>query len=215
MFLGWWVVKLARCSIDEHSSGISQGLIIWRVWIMLFSQLCQGGRARRARTRARERARRDVAWQWEVSDRILGAKAARLSANWVLQGLSWALIGRPPEGSSPSLADRTPLSLGHTAQFKTCCCRPPCESVNSSMYVCMCVRVWVCSVWARLLLAFHLIQSFFYTTVAPHTRTHTHRDTHQIKYKCPQVHPFSSFSQQCWQNCWINWSLYQQKTDKN
>ena len=55
VFLGWWVVKLARCSIDEHSSGISQGLIIWRVWIMLFSQLCQGGRARQAGTRARER----------------------------------------------------------------------------------------------------------------------------------------------------------------
>lgn len=85
--------------------------------------------------RERERERRgrgDVARQWEVSDRIFGTKTARLTANWVLRRLSWVLIGPPPAGSSPSLADRTPLSLGHTAQFKTRCCHP-----------CVCVCVWV------------------------------------------------------------------------
>lgn len=108
----WWVVKLAWCSIDEQSSRISRGLIIWRVWIMLFSLLYLGTRARRC---DREGARRDVAWQLEVSDRIFGATAARLSANWVLRKLSRELIGPPPAGSSPSLADRTPLSLGHSS----------------------------------------------------------------------------------------------------
>lgn len=108
----------------------------FRVWLFEGCELCYSHCSVREGQQdepERERAKREVAWQWEVSDRIFGATAARLSANWVLRRLGWVLIGSPSEGSSPSLADRMPLSWGHTAQFKTCCCR-----------LCMCVCVCVC-----------------------------------------------------------------------
>lgn len=62
----WWVVKLGWCSIDEHSGGIFQGLIIWRVWIMLFSLLCQGRTARWAREReSKKRGSLAVRGEWQ------------------------------------------------------------------------------------------------------------------------------------------------------
>lgn len=110
----------------------------------------------------RKRPRKDEAWQWEVSDRIFGAKAERLGANWVLWSPNRGLIGPPLAGSCLSQASKTTFSRGCTAQFKAGCCQL-CECMNIHMHI-----------LAVLCLSFLFIPKF--DTLEMHTKCLIHLD---------------------------------------